>query len=115
MPSTITSTATERRAARRIPFHGLVNKVQDGIASICRATDLSSRGMSLHSVATAPAVFQGEAVAVEFQLPHLDEVFVVHGRAVRRQGRAFGIEFTRISPRHKAMIDGWIAASRGSL
>jgi len=101
----------ERRSARRIPYRGYVNKVQGGIAAICRAVDLSRSGIAFEQLA-GPGDPEGRVLAIEFQLPNSDEVLLARGRATRRQDRSWGMKFTSISPRHRAMIDGYIAAAR---
>lgn len=101
---------SERRSTTRVPFRAYVNKVQDGIASVCRAFDLSASGIGLKRV-DGPVALSGEVVSVEFQLPTSSEVLVAHGRMTRLEGRKLGVRFTRLTARHRAMIRGYIATA----
>ena len=101
----------ERRDSRRIPFKGYVNRVQGGIATICRAVNLSRTGICFDRIA-GPVKGHGEVISVEFQLPTSEKTLVARGRAVNTGNGRVRVRFTSISPEHRAMIGGYIDSAR---
>jgi hypothetical protein len=104
----------ERRTDDRRPVDLLLNRFLDGYPFLCRAVDISRKGMRLETFrepAGAPR-FMG----LQFQLPGVDEVITASGEAVFADARdedgsrrAVGIRFTALPPRSAALIESFLA------
>src|SRR5262245_39558305 len=98
----------DRRREHRTSIDLLVNKYISGEPHLCRAVNLSRRGMLLHTM-FEPDVPRGE-VMLEFPLPGLERVVRVSGTtlAEHRWARAQGIRFTHLDPEDAVLIDVWL-------
>jgi|SRR5579871_6607211 len=99
----------ERRREIRQGINLLVNKYVDGDPHLCRAVNLSRRGMLLYKV-FEPDLPIGE-VEIELQLPGDERVMRLHGItfAEHRWARAQGVRFDRISDEDAEAIDAYLA------
>jgi c-di-GMP-binding flagellar brake protein YcgR len=99
----------ERRRENRSSIDLLVNKYIDGDPHLCRAINLSRRGMLLFKI-FEPDLPLGE-VTIEFQLPGDDRVIRASGMTLAEhlRARAHGVRFTRIDPAHAHLIDAFVA------
>ncbi len=99
----------DRRREQRTSIDLLINKYIGGDPHLCRAVNVSRRGMLLHKV-FEPDLPMGE-VTVEFQLPGEERVIRARGvvLAEHQWARAHGVRFTCIAPEDAALIDAFIA------
>src|SRR5438128_4758321 len=99
----------ERRRDARHPIDLLVNKYIAGDPHLCRAVNLSRRGMLLYKV-FEPDLPLGE-VEIELQLPGDERVLRLRGVtfAEHRWARAHGIRFTHLSDEDAEAIDAYLA------
>lgn len=99
----------DRRREERASIDLLVNKYISEEPHLCRAVNLSRRGMLLHKV-FEPDLPMGE-VTIEFQLPGDEHVIRASGilLAEHQWARAQGVRFTRISPEDAMLIDAFMA------
>jgi hypothetical protein len=103
------SSSTERRSNRRAPIDVLANRFLDGYPYLCRATDISRRGMRLRRFNEPEA--RSRFVGLQFQLPGCPDVITASGEVVSRDdtGRAVGIRFTHLSTAAAAAIDQFLS------
>lgn len=101
---------SDRRSEQRTAIDLLVNKYIGEDPHLCRAVNVSRRGMLLYKV-FEPDLEISE-VELEFQLPGEDHVFHAAGvtLAEHRWARAHGVRFTRISPEDAALLDAYLAS-----
>jgi hypothetical protein len=101
--------ASERRTTRRAPLDVLANRFLDGYPYLCRAMDISRRGIGLRRFNEPDG--RSRFVGLQFQLPGSDEVLTASGEVVSRdQSRqAVGIRFTHLSPSTAAAIERYLA------
>ncbi len=105
--------APDHRAETRIFIDLLLNKYIKGRPHLCRASNLSRRGLLVHRV-HEPASREVD-VGLQFQLPGQDRVITCAGQVVyeHRWLRASGIRITSIAPEHQELIDSFIAEQLG--
>jgi hypothetical protein len=86
----------------------LINKYIDGEPHVCRAVNLSRRGMLLYKVFEPDLPV--ERVTVEFQLPGSDHVLRATGvqLAEHRWARAHGVRFTEMSDEDCERIEAYL-------
>jgi hypothetical protein len=103
---------SERRTNRRAPIDVLANRFLDGYPYLCRATDISRRGMRLHRLTEPEA--SNRYVGLQFQLPGSTEVLTASGEVVfRDQGsRALGVRFTHLPAAAAAAIDRFLTGQQ---
>ncbi len=99
----------DRRRDARHTIDLLVNKYVGGDPHLCRAVNLSRRGMLLYKV-FEPDLPVGE-VEIEFQLPGEDRVRRLAGVTFAEHpwARAHGVRFTRISDGDAEAIEAYLA------
>jgi hypothetical protein len=100
---------TDRRHDPRSTIDLLVNKYLGEDPHICRAVNLSRRGMLLYKV-FEPDV-EISQVRLEFQLPGDEHVVRATGitLAEHRWARAHGVRFTQIDEGDLRRIESWLA------
>ncbi len=100
----------DRRREQRTSIDLLVNKYIAEEPHLCRAINLSRRGMLLHKV-FEPDLPMGE-VTIEFQLPGDDHVIRAAGivLAEHQWARAHGVRFTSLAPEDALLIDAFVAS-----
>lgn len=102
---------SERRRHTRKPVDLFFNKFLNGHPYLCRAVDLSEKGL-LAVTYTEPDV-AAESFPLELRLPGQKRSLWMWARTVRRSPKRHAIEFLRMDPRDKADLDshlgGWLA------
>ena len=101
---------SERRTQDRVSMDLLVNKIQDGIPSICLVRDISLRGMRLTRL-LGPNLFHSDNVIVEFQLPSAEDILFIEGRRIQEgeDREEFGIHFTSLTPSESVILRDYIS------
>lgn len=104
--------ASDRRSQQRAPLDVLANRFLDGYPYLCRATDISRRGIGLRRF-NDPAN-GSRFVGLQFQLPGSDEVITASGEVVSTDDdkRAVGVRFTHLPPAAAAAIERYLARAR---
>ena len=99
----------DRRKHHRSSIDLLVNKYVGDQPHLCRAVNISRRGMLVHKI-FEPDLPIGE-VEIEFQLPGDEKVIRVHGVALaeHRESRTQGLRFSQLAPEDAILIDAWLA------
>jgi hypothetical protein len=99
----------DRRLNRRAPLDVLANRFLDGYPYLCRATDISRKGMRLRRFSEPEA--RTRYVGLQFQLPGSDEIVTASGEVVFREDgdKTVGIRFTHLSPAAAAAIDRFLS------
>lgn len=100
---------SERRRNERKPVDLFFNKFLDGHPYLCRAVDLSERGM-LAVTYTEPDV-RAESFPLELRLPGQKRSLWVWARTARRGERHHAIEFLRMEPKDRLALDNHLLAS----
>lgn len=108
----LNASTAERRTNRRAPLDILANRFLDGYPYLCRATDISRRGMKLHRFNEPDAT--SRFVGLQFQLPGSEEIITASGEVVFRDDdeKAVGIRFTHLSTSAAAAIERYLSRSR---
>jgi hypothetical protein len=98
----------EKRRTARVPVDMLLNKFIKGRPYICRASNISHKGLLVHRVHEP---FSGECqVGLQFMLPGTDRIITCAGKILYEHGwvSANGIRFTSVSAEHQKWIDEFI-------
>jgi hypothetical protein len=97
------------RADSRIFVDLLLNKYIKGRPHLCRASNLSRRGLLVHRVHEPSS--REVSVGLQFQLPGQDRVITCAGEIMYEHHwlRASGVRITSIAPEHQELIDAFIA------
>ena len=94
---------TDRRRHPRLRVDLFFNKFLDGHPYLCRAVDLSEKGL-LAVTYTEPEIF-AESFPLELRLPGQKRSVWVWARTVRRTTKGHAIEFVRMDPRDRRDLD----------
>src|SRR5262245_58451520 len=99
---------SDRRSDQRATLDLLVNKYIGDDPHVCRAVNLSRRGMLLYKVFEPDVAV--DTVTIEFQLPGDDHVLRASGitLAEHKWARAHGVRFTTLSEDDARRIDAWL-------
>ena len=102
----------ERRTNHRVSLDVLANRFLDGYPYLCRATDISSKGIRLRRF-NEPSV-RSRYVGLQFQLPGSDEVLTASGEVVSSDegSQAVGIRFTHLSPNARKAIERFLSPTK---
>lgn len=100
--------ASERRTNRRAPIDVLANRFLDGYPYLCRATDISARGMRLRRFNEPEA--SNRYVGLQFQLPGCAEILTASGEVIFRDDAsgALGVRFTHLPAAAAAAIERYL-------
>jgi hypothetical protein len=105
-----TATRQDRREDRRRSVDLLVNRFLDGYPYLCRATDISRRGIRI-----MPLLEPGAApryMGLQFQLPGSADVITASGEAVNGPATgergAVGVRFTRLPASAAVLIERFL-------
>jgi hypothetical protein len=103
------SHSQDRRSHRRAPLDVLANRFLDGYPYLCRATDISTRGIRLRRFNEPSA--RTRYVGLQFQLPGSDEILTASGEVVSSDEgtQAVGIRFTHLAPKTRAAIERYLS------
>jgi hypothetical protein len=103
------SNSQDRRSQRRAPLDVLANRFLDGYPYLCRATDISTRGIRLRRFNEPSA--NSRYVGLQFQLPGSEEILTASGEVVSSDegSQAVGIRFTHLSPKTRAAIERYLS------
>jgi hypothetical protein len=97
----------DKRVDQRITLDILLNKYIQGRPYICRASNLSRRGILIHQVHEPRS--QETHVGLQFQLPGVERVITCAGQVIYTNGeQGSGIQFTCIDPEHQQLIENFI-------
>ncbi len=98
----------EQRVESRVSIDIILNKYIKGRPYLCRASNLSRRGIFVHRV--NEPLHPGKSVGLQFQVPGDDRVITCAGEVVHEHDwvDADGILFTSIAPEHQKIIDNYI-------
>ncbi len=101
-------TTRELRVEPRVSVDLLLNKYIKGRPYLCRATNLSRRGILVHRVLEPRS--EETNVGLQFQLPDDDRVITCAGEIVYEHEwlPATGVLITAIDPQHQKLIDDFI-------
>jgi hypothetical protein len=99
---------TDRRRHPRRHVDLFFNKFLDGHPYLCRAVDLSERGL-LAVTYTEPEVL-AESFPLELRLPGQKRSLWVWARTVRRTAKRHAIEFLRMDARDRRELDAHLAS-----
>jgi hypothetical protein len=102
---------SERRRFPRQQVDLFFNKFLDGHPYLCRAVDLSEKGL-LAVTFTEPDV-RAESFPLELRLPGQKRSLWVWARTARRADSSHAIEFLRIDPKDRSVIDAHLQAHAG--
>ena len=100
---------SDRRSHPRKQVDLFFNKFLDGHPYLCRAVDLSDRGL-LAVTYSEPDVL-AEAFPLELRLPGQKRSLWFWARTVRRTARRHAIEFLRIDPRDQRDLGAHLQAA----
>lgn len=98
---------SERRHHQRKQVDLFFNKFLDGHPYLCRALDLSEKGL-LAVTYTEPEV-RAESFPLELRLPGQKRSIWVWARTVRRTAKQHAIEFLRMDARDRRDLDAHLA------
>ena len=98
----------EIRRQSRTDCDIILNKFEDGIINICRATNISLGGMRLQRT-LEPFFARGETVRLEVELPGCAEPLKIAAEKVYEETDHFGVRFTNISHRHFIRLRDWLS------
>jgi hypothetical protein len=103
----------DHRVDARVPIDIILNKYIKGRPYLCRASNLSRRGLLVHRV-NEPRARELE-VGLQFQLPSSERVITCAGKIVFEHGwlAASGVKITAIAPEHQELIDAFILEQLG--
>lgn len=98
----------EQRFESRVSIDIILNKYIKGRPYLCRASNLSRRGIFVHRVNEPQHL--GKNVGLQFQVPGDERVITCAGEVVHEHDwvDADGILFTSIAPEHQKIIDDYI-------
>ena len=98
----------DHRYDRRVPIDILLNKYVKGRPYLCRATNISRRGLLVHRI-HEPQLPETH-IGLQFQLPGDDRVITCAGQITYEHSwlTASGIRFTSVAPEHQQLIDSFI-------
>jgi len=99
---------SERRRHTRQQVDLFFNKFLDGHPYLCRAVDLSEKGL-LAVTYTEPEL-RAESFPLELRLPGQKRSLWVWARTARRGERHHAIEFLRMDPKDRAVLDRHLTA-----
>ncbi|MGC4065974.1 MAG: PilZ domain-containing protein [Polyangiaceae bacterium] len=102
---------SERRRFQRQQVDLFFNKFLDGHPYLCRAVDLSEKGL-LAVTYTEPDV-RAESFPLELRLPGQKRSLWVWARTARRGDSRHAIEFLRIDPKDRLALDSHLNALVG--
>jgi PilZ domain len=102
-------TSADRRRHRRAPLDVLANRFQQGYPYLCRATDISRKGMRLYTF-NEPQLAASHLSGLQFQLPGCSDVITASAEVVFEDAGSgvVGIRFLHLSKRADAAIDGYL-------
>ena len=98
----------DKRVNFRVPVDILLNKYIKGRPYLCRASNLSRRGLLVHRIHEPDT--KETQIGLQFQLPGSDRVITVAGEITYEHEwmQANGIRFTSVAPEHQQIIDDYI-------
>jgi hypothetical protein len=101
--------SADRRTDSRVHIDVLANRFLGGYPYLCRATDISRRGIRLQRF-SGPAM-DHRFVGLQFQLPGSEEVITASGEVVfdDEGSRALGIRFTALPERSAMAIERFLS------
>jgi hypothetical protein len=107
--------ASERRRCRRAPVDVFANRFQQGYPYLCRATDISRKGMRLRTF-NEPQLPASALSGLQFQLPGSAEVLTASAEVVFEDPASgvLGIRFLHLSKNAQAAIDGYLTRTRAA-
>lgn len=100
----------ERRRHPRQPVDLFFNKFLNGHPYLCRAVDLSEKGL-LAVTYTEPEIL-AESFPLELRLPGQKRSLWMWARTVRRSRKRHAIEFLRMDPRDRRALDSHLGVAR---
>jgi hypothetical protein len=103
---------TDRRRDQRCQIDLLVNKYLGDDPHICRAVNISRRGMLLYKVFEPDVPM--DRVTIEFQLPGSDHVLRASGMTLAEDmcARAHAVRFTTLSEEDARRIELWLRSPK---
>jgi hypothetical protein len=101
----------EKRMDLRVSLDILLNKYIKGRPYLCRASNISRRGILIHRI-HEPTNAE-KHIGLQFQLPGDDRVVTCAGRITYEHDwiQGNGILFTAVAPEHQELIDDFIMRS----
>jgi PilZ domain len=107
--------ASERRRYRRAPVDVFANRFQQGYPYLCRATDISRKGMRLRTF-NEPHLPASALSGLQFQLPGSADVITASAEVVfeDQASGVLGIRFLHLSKNAHAAIDGYLTRTRAA-
>ena len=98
----------DRRDDSRQPLGVYFNKFIAGHPHLCRAVDISRRGL-LAETCGEPEL-RREAFSLELQLPGLSRSLWIWARCVGKRGRRQAYRFLQLDAEDQRALDGYVAA-----
>lgn len=98
---------SEVRKQERINCDIIFNKVESGMMTICRATNISLGGMRVERL-LEPFDAKDEKVRLEIELPGDSEPLLIGAKKTYDAQGHFGLKFTEISHRHFVRLRDWV-------
>jgi hypothetical protein len=104
----------EQRFDARVSLDIILNKYIKGRPYLCRATNISRKGLLVHRVHEPHS--PETSVGLQFQLPGSERVITCAGQVVfeHRWLSASGIWITSIEPEHQQLIDAYVLGQLGA-
>ena len=98
----------DKRLDSRVPIDILLNKYIKGRPYLCRASNLSRRGMLVHRVHEPRS--NELTVGLQFRLPGEERVITLAGQIAFQDPATSvdGIQFTNVAPEHQQYIEQYI-------
>jgi hypothetical protein len=100
---------SEIRKQSRVNCDIIFNKVERGMMTICRATNISLGGMRVERL-LEPFDVKEEKVRLEIELPGDSEPLLIGARRMYDEEGHFGLKFTEISHRHFVRLRDWVSS-----
>lgn len=98
----------EIRKQTRVDCDIMLNKNEEGLMNICRATNISLGGMRIQRL-LEPFEIDSGRIQLEIELPEEeDEPLVIGARKVYEEPDHIGVCFTDISHRHFMKLRSWL-------
>ena len=104
----------EQRFDARVPVDIILNKYIKGRPYLCRASNISRKGLLVHRV--HEPMNREASVGLQFQLPGCERVITCAGQVVFEHEwlTANGIWITSIAPEHQDLIDAYVLGQIGA-
>lgn len=98
---------SEIRKQNRVDCDIIFNKVESGMMTICRATNISLGGMRVERL-LEPFDAKEEKVRLEIELPGDNEPLLIAAKRTYDEQGHFGLKFTEISHGHFVRLRNWV-------